>query len=80
MEAANALPPALVHFDELPDSAYVKSTIACALFGNVSAATLWRWARDDADLRPDRIGPNIAGWQVGKLRRALAKRRTPGPA
>jgi len=74
-EAARLSDPALLNFDRLPDSAYVRPAVARALFADASDATWRRWGKRDPDLAPHRIGPNHNGHNVGALRRALAKRR-----
>lgn len=64
---------ALVHFDELPESAFVRLPVVVALLG-VSPSTVWRWSR--LGRMPPAV--KIAGttmWSVGALRQWLAAAR-----
>lgn len=58
-------------FDQLPDAAFVRLPVVRALFG-ISQPTVWRWIKDGRLPQPHRLGPRVAGFNVGALRRALA--------
>ena len=65
-----AIPSALANFDRLPDSAFVRLPVVCALRG-ISAPTAWRWVRSGHLPAPVKLGPNTSAWNVGELRRQL---------
>lgn len=67
---ADAARSALHHFDSLPDSAHVRQPVVEALFA-CSSATVWRRVKDGSIPSPEKLGPRISAWNVGKLRRAL---------
>jgi predicted DNA-binding transcriptional regulator AlpA len=69
-DKTEALPDALRHFDELPDSANVRTPIVRGLFG-ISTMTVLRWSKSGRLPTPKKIGPRTVGWNVGELRRAL---------
>lgn len=69
----NNITDELSNFDSLPASAFVGIKVVRALFAGRSKTTIYRWAKTDPDLEPVAIGPNSTGWNVGRLRRALAK-------
>ncbi len=62
-------PDALIHFDHMPDSAYVRLRVVKELFG-ISSATVWRWSKM-GKITATRLSENTTGWNVGGLRRAL---------
>lgn len=65
-----AIPDALRNFDALPDSAYVRLPVVCALY-QVSPATVWRWSKKFSMPAPRRLGEGVSAWNVGELRKAL---------
>ena len=67
-----AIPDALKNFDLLPDSANVRQPIVEALWG-CSSATVWRRVKDGRLPAPKKLSDRITAWNVGALRRALAK-------
>lgn len=67
---AGAVPEALKNFDSLPDSANVRAPVVAALFG-ISAATVWRKAKDGKLPAPRRISDRVTVWNVGELRASL---------
>ena len=67
------IPDALKHFDSLPDSANVRQPVVEALYGGCSSATLWRRVKDGCLPAPKKLPDRITVWNVGALRRALAK-------
>lgn len=60
---------ALQHFDKLPDSASARVPVVAALF-DISAPTVWRWARDGILPTPTKRG-GVTAWNVGQLRAIL---------
>jgi predicted DNA-binding transcriptional regulator AlpA len=74
LNQANAgIPDALRHFDQLPDSAFVRLPVVLGLFG-ISASTAWRRVQSGALPEPERLGgprSRTVGWRVGKLRSVL---------
>ena len=69
--AAQVFPFALEHFDQLPDSAFVRQPVVEALFA-CSAATLWRRVADCRIPKPRQLSHRVTAWNVGQLRAALA--------
>ena len=67
-----AIPAELLHFDSLPDSAHVRQPVVMGLYGVKAASTIWRNVRQGRIPAPVKLTPNIAAWNVGELRRALA--------
>jgi predicted DNA-binding transcriptional regulator AlpA len=65
-----AIPTALKHFDDLPDSAHVRQPVVEALYG-CSAATIWRHVKAGRIPAPSRFAGRVTAWNVGELRRAL---------
>jgi predicted DNA-binding transcriptional regulator AlpA len=70
MEKILDLPETLVLFDSLPDSAHVRLTTVCHLYG-VSPATVWRAASQGRIPRPVKLTSKTTAWNVGALRQAL---------
>lgn len=62
---------ALLHFDTLPDSAFVSLPVVCGLL-SCSAATVWRRVREGYLIAPHRLGKRTTRWRVGELRQNLA--------
>jgi predicted DNA-binding transcriptional regulator AlpA len=65
------IPEALKNFDDLPDSAHVRQPVVEGLYG-CSAATVWRYVKQQRIPAPIRLPGRITAWNVGELRRALA--------
>jgi predicted DNA-binding transcriptional regulator AlpA len=65
-----ALPSALTHFDDLPDSAYVRLPVVIALFSR-SASSVWRDVQAGRLPAPRKLGPRCSAWNVGELRAVL---------
>lgn len=63
---------ALLQFDKLPDSAGARLPVVRALFGGISAPTVWRWTRDGKLPVPTKRG-GVTTWPVGGLRAVLAE-------
>lgn len=70
-----AIPAELTHFDELPDSAHVRLPVVRGLYGGCSASAIWRNVKVGAIPAPHKLTTNIAAWNVGELRQALANRQ-----
>lgn len=66
----------LFHFDSLPDSAHVRIPVVAALYA-CSRATVWRGVREGRLPKPVKLFERAACWNVGQLRRSLAKAVTP---
>lgn len=69
---APSIPAALANFDDLPDSSFVRLPVVAGL-RNTSAATVWRHVKAGYLPKPQKLGPNTTAWNVGELRRAMAK-------
>lgn len=67
----DVLPESLKQFNFLPDGAYVRARIVARLF-DCSDATVWRMARS-GKLTATKLSPGITGFNVGDLRKVLAK-------
>lgn len=66
------IPYALKHFDELPDSAYVRLPVLKGLFA-CSSATIWRRVLASKLPKPRRLSKKITDWNVGQLRQVQAR-------
>ncbi len=67
-----AIPDALKNFDSLPDSANVRQPVVQGLYG-CSSATVWRMVKRGAIPTPRKLSERLTAWNVGDLRKALAK-------
>ena len=63
------VPDALIEFDLMPNSAYVRLPVVTKLFG-VSRATVWRWSKM-GKITATRLAEKTTGWNVGSLRNVL---------
>lgn len=63
--------PGLANFKDLPDEAFVRAPVVCALFGGISRVTLWRAVKASRIPAPKRLSSRMAAWNVGELRTAL---------
>lgn len=72
--AGSAIPPSLIDLGGLADEAYIRLPAIRAIYGSVSAATIWRWAAAGAIPAPIRLSPRVTAWQVGAIRADLARR------
>jgi len=70
-ESIPNIPPALVNFDSMPDSAYIRLNVVKALYG-VSSATIWRGVKAGAIPKPSKLSERCTAWNVGQVRAALA--------
>lgn len=57
-------------FDAMPESAYVRLPVVCALFG-CSPATVWRRVKTGGIPTPYTLSAGMTAWRVGELRGAL---------
>lgn len=64
--------PGATGFDSQPDAAHVRVHVVATIYG-VSVPTVWRWARDGRIPSPRKLGPGTTVWNVGDLRRDLAR-------
>lgn len=67
-----AIPDALKNFDLLPDSAHVRLPVVKGL-KDCSASTVWRDSKAGRLPPPKKLSPRVTAWNVGELRKALAK-------
>jgi predicted DNA-binding transcriptional regulator AlpA len=70
-ELSQPIPTALVNFDSMPDSAYVRLPVMQGLYG-VSAASIWRGVRRGSIPSPIKLSERCTCWNVGLVRAALA--------
>ena len=66
---------ALLHFDKLPDSAFIRLSTLKLLYG-VSAATIWRCAKNGTMPKPVKLTERTTAWNVGLVRASLAARQS----
>lgn len=62
----------ITNFDSLPDAAHVRLPMVKLLYG-CSSATVWRAVKSQSIPAPRRLASRVTAWNVGELRRALAK-------
>ena len=70
-ELTQNIPPALVNFDSMPDSAYVRLPVIKALYG-ISGASVWRFCRNGKIPAPVKLSERCTAWNVGQIRANLA--------
>lgn len=70
-EIPNALPQALVKFDQMPESSYIRLPVVCALYG-ISTATVWRNCSKGLMPSPVKLSERCTAWNVGLIRADLA--------
>jgi predicted DNA-binding transcriptional regulator AlpA len=70
-QSLKSIPIALVNFDSLPDSAYVRLPVVKALFA-CSSASVWRGVAAGRIPKPKKLSPRTTCWNVGALRKSLA--------
>ena len=68
-----AIPEALVNFDQLPDSAYIRLPVMKGLYG-VSSASIWRGVKKLTIPKPVKITERTTGWLVKLVREDLASK------
>jgi predicted DNA-binding transcriptional regulator AlpA len=65
-------PDAVVHFDQLPDSANVRLQVVCSLRG-YSIATVYRKSKAGKLPPVRKVSERISAMNVGELRKAFAE-------
>lgn len=70
-EVAKSIPDALVNFDDLPDSAFIRLPTLKMLYG-ISASSCWRGVKRGSIPQPVRLSDRCTCWNVGAIRAALA--------
>lgn len=70
-EVSKSIPTALVNFDDLPDSAFIRLPTLKMLYG-ISAASCWRGVKRGSIPRPIKLSERCTCWNVGQVRAALA--------
>jgi predicted DNA-binding transcriptional regulator AlpA len=70
-EVSQTIPEALVNFDKLPDSAYVRLPVMRGLYG-VSSASIWRGVKKLTIPTPIKLTERTTAWNVGLIRKSLA--------
>jgi len=70
-EVFQTIPEALVNFDKLPDSAYVRLPVMRGLYG-VSSASIWRGVKKLTIPTPIKLTERTTAWNVGLIRKSLA--------
>lgn len=71
IESTPNVPSALLNFDSLPDSAFIRLPVIKALYG-VSSATIWRGVKTGSIPKPSKLSERCTAWNVGLVRAALA--------
>lgn len=69
---ASEISEALKHFDELPNSAFVRLPVVAMLFG-CSGITIWRRSKAGTLPSPRKLSERTTAWNVGALRQVLNK-------
>jgi len=70
-ELTRNIPPALVNFDSMPDSAFIRLPVMQFLYG-VSSASIWRGVKNGTVPKPVKLTERTTAWNVGQVRAALA--------
>jgi len=68
-----AIHEALVNFDKLPDSAFIRLPVLRALYG-ISSASCWRGVKNKSIPSPVKISVRCTAWNVGLVRASLASK------
>lgn len=63
---------AAANFDSLSDQAFVRLPVVVELY-STSPSNVWRWVKRGIIPQPKKLGPQTTVWNVGELRRSLAK-------
>jgi prophage regulatory protein len=61
---------ALGLFEAMPENAYVRLPVVCALF-SCSPATVWRRVKSGGIPKPYMLSARMTAWRVGELRTAM---------
>ena len=70
-ELTQKIPLALINFELMPDSAYIRLPVLKVLYG-VSSATIWRGVKNGTIPKPTKLTERTTAWNVGLVRAALA--------
>jgi predicted DNA-binding transcriptional regulator AlpA len=70
---AHEIPEALVNFDQLPESAFIRLPVIMALYG-VSSASVWRGVKAGTIPKPCKPTERTTAWNVGLVRASLASK------
>lgn len=70
-ELSQSIPTALVNWESMPDSAFVRLPVMQGLYG-VSAASIWRGVKRGSIPKPIKLSERCTCWNVGAIRAALA--------
>jgi len=66
------IPDSLRNFDALPDAANVRVNVVAKIIG-CSIPSVWRMSKDGRIPAPRKLSTRVTSWNVGQLRRFLAK-------
>lgn len=69
------LPQALIDFDQLPNSAFIRVNVLAKLIG-CSIPTVWRKTRNGSLPQPVKFSSHVTSWNVGAIREALREIQT----
>lgn len=67
------IPQALVNFNLMPSSAFIRLPVLKALYG-VSSATIWRGVKNGTIPKPVKLTERTTAWNVGQVRADLAEK------
>lgn len=69
---AGTVPDSISKFNQLPDQALIGGAAVCALVGDITRVTLWRWVRSGTFPAPRKLpSGRINAWKVGDVRNFL---------
>ncbi len=71
LELTQPIPEALVNFESLPNSSFIRLPVLKRLYG-VSSATIWRGVKNKTIPAPVKLSERCTCWNVGQVRAALA--------
>ncbi len=66
-----SIPEAVVNFDKMPNSAFIRLPVMSMLYG-VSTATIWRAVKRGEIPKPIKLTERTTAWNVGLVRSDLA--------
>lgn len=71
---AGIVPESISRFNQLPDQALISGAVVCALVGDITRVTLWRWVRTGTFPSPRKMpSGRINVWRVGDVRNFLER-------
>ena len=70
-ELTQAIPEGLTHFDQLPNSAFIRLPVLMGLYG-ISSASGWRGVKNGTIPKPSKLTTRTTAWNVGLIRADLA--------